>query len=256
MPCHISTPSAQSLYVEIRANGLQIGNATAFAVLGPKGNHFLVTNRHVVTGRHQITGDPLDKKHSAIPDELVVWQNSAAELGFFIPVPLPLQRNGQNTWTEHPTLGSAADIVAFPVTESTEVRLLPYRLDAFVHGRMHPSQRVSVVGFPFGERIGQSFALWATGFVASEPEIDHGGRPVFLIDCRTRPGQSGAPVIHHEEVDTMFAASDGGNETLSNTQLLGLYSGRINEQSDIGIVWKTYAIAELVAAASVSPSAP
>jgi hypothetical protein len=33
----------------------------------------------------------------------------------------------------------------------------------------------------------------------------------------------------------------------SVTRLLGLYSGRINEQSDLGIVWKAAALAELVA---------
>ena len=48
----------------------------------------------------------------------------------------------------------------------------------------------------------------------------------------------------------MFMVGDGANETQSQTHLLGIYSGRINDQADIGIVWKTYAIAELTAAAS------
>jgi len=30
-------------------------------------------------------------------------------------------------------------------------------------------------------------------------------------------------------------------------KLLGIYSGRINDQSDLGMVWKTKAIVELVA---------
>ncbi len=255
MPFHISLPSAQSLYVEVRSNGRNIGNATAFAVLGPGERPFLVTNRHVVTGRHQDTGVPLDRKNAAIPDELVVWHNSSSELGLYVQVSLPLLANGRNTWIEHPTLGERADLVAFPIEVDPSIRLLPYRTNGLIHNRMHPSQRISVVGFPFGQRTGRSFAVWATGFVASEPELDHGGRPIFLIDCRSREGQSGSPVIHHEELGAMFMPNAGANQTEATTDLLGIYSGRINPDSDIGVVWKTYAIAGLVLAAAASSAA-
>ena len=102
---------------------------------------------------------------------------------------------------------------------------------------------LSVVGFPFGERNGGSFAVWATGFVATEPDIDHGGKPVFLIDCRSRHGQSGSPVILHHGYHAKAANSIGFQVS---SELLGIYSGRINEQSDIGIVWKSSVIVELL----------
>jgi hypothetical protein len=47
---------------------------------------------------------------------------------------------------------------------------------------------VSVVGFPFGLAGGGRFAIWATGFQATEPIADFGDLPVSLIDCRSRQG--------------------------------------------------------------------
>jgi hypothetical protein len=91
--------------------------------------------------------------------------------------------------------------------------------------------------------------VWATGFVASEPDIDFGNLPVFLIDCRSRQGQSGSAVIAYGD-GGMFAMEDGSTAVMPGEviRLLGIYSGRINEQSDLGIVWKVSALQELVAA--------
>ena len=248
MPTQVSVPSTQSLYVEQLTNDLKIGCGTAFVAESSNGVCFLVTNRHIVTGRHQDTDIPLDEKQSALPDELVVWHNSAQALGEYVKVRLPLHEDGCPVWIEHPALGAAADFVALRISLESNVRLVPYRTEYKLHLEMQPAQRVSVVGFPFGVRTGKSFAVWATGFIASEPEIDHGGRPVFLVDCRTRKGQSGSPVIIHKTGGTLF----GGPET----SLLGIYSGRIDTESDLGIVWKTHAIAELLDHASTLPSSP
>lgn len=51
--------------------------------------------------------------------------------------------------------------------------------------------------FPFGLAGGGSLAIWATGLMATEPEIDYNNQPTFLIDCRARPGQSVSAVIAH-----------------------------------------------------------
>ena len=256
MPTQVSLPSTQSLYVEMRANGLKIGSGTAFIAASSNGTNFLITNRHVVTGRHQETNEPLDKKHAALHDELVIWHNSSRALGEYVKVSIPLCINGNREWIEHPTLASTADFVAFRVSEGTEIRLLPYRTEYLLHLRTQPAQRVNVVGFPFGERTGASFAVWATGFIASEPEINHGGRPIFLIDCRTRESQSGSPVIFHHDTKGMLTDEFEIQATTSTSWLLGIYSGRINSESDLGVVWKTYALAELLDYACAVPSAP
>jgi hypothetical protein len=58
-----------------------------------------------------------------------------------------------------------------------------------------PADPVSEVSFPFGLAGGGLFAIWATGALATEPITDFGDLPVSLIDCRSRQGQSGSPVI-------------------------------------------------------------
>lgn len=248
MGFRISQPSFQSLYVEMQARGNRIGYGTAFVAAAEVGDAFLLTNRHIVTGRHQDTGELLSKTSGAIPDSLLVWHNASTELGQFVPVEVPLYEGKSPLWIEHPTLGSAADFVALRLPTRTDINVYPYRAKHLAHMEIAPAQTVSLVGFPFGERTGPSFAVWATGFVASEPEIDHGGRPVFLIDCRSRSGQSGSPVILHRGYrDTIVDATEA--EIMS--ELLGIYSGRINEGSDLGIVWKTCEIVELLTHATM-----
>jgi hypothetical protein len=107
---------------------------------------------------------------------------------------------------------------------------------------------VSVVGFPFGLTAGGALAVWATGFIATDPDVDYAGLPVFLIDCRSRQGQSGSAVIAHRTggaVATETGVMVGGGVM---TRFLGIYSGRVNAESDLGFVWKAAAIRQLVSA--------
>lgn len=256
MSFRISQPSFQSLYIEMRANGITIANGTAFVASTASGANFLLTNRHNVTGRNQDTGELLCKKTAAVPDSLLVWHNARSGLGEFIPVEVPLVRGDASLWIQHPILQDAADFVAIPVGTREDIAIYPYRTEYLSHLHVEPAQTVSVVGFPFGERTGRSFAVWATGFVASEPEINHGGRPVFLIDCRSRKGQSGSPVIRYQNGGGTITHDNGAEVASPVSRLLGIYSGRINEESDLGVVWKTYAIAELVDYASTLNGAP
>ena len=250
MATRISQPSHQSLYVEMQANGRTIGRCTAFVAQAAVGNAFLVTNRHNVTGRNQDTGQLLCRTTGAIPDSLLVWHNATTGLGEFVCVEVPLYDGSAQRWIEHPSYLAAADLVVLPIDADAGVALFPYQVDQFAHLRVEPGQTVNVVGFPFGERTGASFAVWATGFVASEPEINHGGRPVFLIDCRTRKGQSGSPVIRYRNGGG-YVAHDNDIEVVSPlSQFLGVYSGRINEDSDLGTVWKSYLVSELLVYAS------
>lgn len=250
MPIRISKPSHQSLYIEMRANGHTIARGTAFVASSSSGRNFLLTNRHNVTGRHQETGEILCKKTAAVPDSLVVWHNSSAGLGKFIGIDVPLLAGDAPQWIEHPVLRESADFVALPITLCQEVALYPYQPEYLAHMNIAPAEAVSVVGFPFGERTGASFAVWATGFVATEPEIDHGDRPVFLIDCRSRKGQSGSPVIQYHSGGGVITHENGTEVVSPISRLLGIYSGRINDESDLGVVWKAYAIAELLDYAS------
>jgi hypothetical protein len=241
----VSQPSFQSLYIEMRAFGRSIACGTAFVVSSKRGKHFLITNRHNVTGRNQDTGR-LISETAAVPDEIIVWHNSSEGLGKFRCIPIPILFEDKAQWIEHPVLKEIADVVAIPLMETSEVSFYSYKIEDAAYAQVAPAQPVSVVGFPFGERTGASFAVWATGFVASEPETDHDGRPVFLIDCRTRQGQSGSPVVRHHSSGGVIEHENGVEVITSSTWLLGIYSGRINKDSDLGTVWKAHVISELV----------
>jgi hypothetical protein len=106
---------------------------------------------------------------------------------------------------------------------------------------------LSIVGFPFGMTGGGAFGVWIQGTVATEPELDYGGLPRFLIDSRTRPGQSGSPVLFYAHGGTV-AMADGSTAVFGGPveQFLGVYSGRINAESDLGFVWKPEAVRTIV----------
>ncbi len=208
----------------------------------------LLTNRHNVTGRRQDNGKPLSAS-GAVPDTMRIIHNRAGKFGEWLARDEPLYSNGTPRWREHPHWGANADFVALPLTALDDVAVYSY--DVANPGppvRLGPAQIVSVVGFPFGIQAGGSLAVWATGFIASEPDVDFRNYPLFLIDCRSRPGQSGSAVIAYG-VGRTFEMENGSNAIIAGEviRLLGIYSGRINEQSDLGMVWKTSALNELIA---------
>ncbi len=244
----VAEPSVKSLLLEMRFQGQPLATGTGFVVTAPLGP-VLITNWHNLAGRNPQTKQPLSST-GGVPDEVVIVHNRADKLGHWVPRTEPIVNSGAPLWREHPTLGDTADIVALPLTQLDDVHMYTYDGLGANDPKIFcgPADSLSVVGFPFGLQAGGSLAVWATGFVASEPQIDFQGRPVFLIDCRTRPGQSGSAVIAHRS-GGMVAMEDGGSAAFGGpvTRFLGIYSGRINEQSDLGLVWKASAISELVA---------
>ena len=243
----IAEPSVMSLLVQMRTSGQSLATGTGFTAMTSKGP-VLVTNRHNVTGRRQGSGQPLSPT-GGVPDEIVINHNRLNKLGTWVNCVEPLYRDdGQARWVEHPVLGPRADFVALPLTQTDDIQLYPY--DPASPGpniAVGPADVLSVVGFPFGMSAGGALAVWATGFMASEANIDFDGLPVFLIDCRSRPGQSGSAVIAYRG-GGMVTMVGGGSTVFSGPvfRFLGIYSGRINPESDIGMVWKASAIADLL----------
>ena len=179
--------SVMSLLIEMRFGDQPLGTATGFVCSSPIGP-VLVTNWHIVSGRRLDTKQPLDLRTAAIPDNLRILHNRANHLGSWVWKTEPLYRETTPRWIEHPRLGDRADIAALPLTDLDEVEVVPYDLTGGPALMYRPSDAISVVGFPFGLQAGGSLAVWATGFVASEPQVDFDSLPIFLIDCRTREG--------------------------------------------------------------------
>ena len=242
----VTEPSIKSLFLEIRFEGQVLASGSGFLVQSAR-HVFLVTNRHNVTGRNNETGEVISKT-CGTPNEIVISHNRKGQPGIFIEKVEPLFVDGIPRWFEHPNLEAAADFIALPLEQLADVAAYPYNMDSLGPEMfLAPSDVVSVVGFPFWLHGGGSFAVWATGSIASEPSINFNGRPAFLIDCLTCEGQSGSAVIAYRS--PAVVAEKIGTLTVHDkpvTRFLGIYSGRVNRDSDIGIVWKAEAIRELI----------
>lgn len=232
----------------MRFDGQALSTGTGFVSQSSKGP-VLITNRHNLTGRHQEDNKPLSKT-GGVPNEVVIYHNRKGKLGFWQRKTETLysdRENENHRWIEHPVLGSKADFVALLLEQLDDVELYPYDpANPGVDVKLGPTEVVSVIGFPFGMTAGGVLPVWATGFIASEPVVDFNGLPVLLIDCRSRQGQSGSPVVAYRSGGAV-AMADGGSTIFDGpiSKLIGIYSGRINPESDIGMVWKTSAILEL-----------
>jgi hypothetical protein len=265
----LSAPTLKSLFVELYFGDTLLSTATAFLLAFDRNSHCaLVTNRHNVTGRHQETGACLSK-HGAIPDSIKVYfhSNEGEDEDLWIPKWLPVQRrlyksDGTPDWIEHPKFGRLGDMVAINFSWGSDTLRYPYYLKTEIDRAgiiVGPAEAISVIGFPFGLSTYGKFPIWATGFLAQELSQIEAEQPTFLIDCRARSGQSGSPVIAHR---TQGARMRQGNKivaTLSPNpiwEFLGIYCGRVNPESDLGVVWHTSALEELLTAAekSMKPS--
>ena len=236
----------QSLLIKIQFNGQLLSTGTGF-LAKIHGGFALITNRHNVTGRDQNTGKLISTSTGAVPNEFVIVHNSKIGVGQWIERTEPLFKGDLPLWREHPHLKERADFVALPLGNLNEVACYPYEVDIGPKIAISPADPLSVIGFPFGKSAGGSFGIWATGFLASESVIDYMDLPILLVDCRTRPGQSGSPVIAFRS-GGMVTLEDGNSAMFAGPvhRFIGIYSGRINSESDLGLVWKASAIQELL----------
>lgn len=211
---------------------------------------YLVTNGHIVTGRHRVKDCYLNRSVPALPENLRVLvpisgtgegDDEPALLGLR-PVTVPLyDEDDRALWFVHPQMGRRFDVVAVPLGEAFASKAGPLRTEVIPYSlathadkaELSPPQDVSVVGFPFGLTAGANSAIWVRGTIASEPEVGFEGDPCFLIDARTRDGQSGSPVI--VQGDAAAARDSAANEW--PWRLAGIYSGRTDKASDLGRVW-------------------
>lgn len=259
---NVETPTLKSLFIEMRRGELVLASGTAILAANDRSSHCaLITNRHNVTGRNQITGACLNKQ-GAIPDKITIYfHENAEQIGRWKRIDLPLYRPDDTPfWIEHPRLRETADIVALNLTWGSDINKFPYYLNTDldrVKMVVSPAETISVIGFPFGQSSKERFPIWATGFLAQELSLVTPDNPVFLIDCRTRQGQSGSAVIAFRPAGHRYIKDDKIVSELSPTttwEFLGVYSGRLNAESDLGRVWHVSAIEELLNAAAADMS--
>jgi hypothetical protein len=242
----IRMASVRSLLIEAITNDNAIATATGF-VVSHDGSHYLVTNWHVAAGRRPGDGSIMSS-NGAVPDHLQIWHNVADRLGAWTRRTEPLYgRDGDPLWLEHPVHGRNVDVVVLPLTVDPDVAVYPYDpRNPGLEILSSPSNVVSIIGFPFGIAGSGRLAIWIQGTIASEIDFDFEDLPCFLVDGRTRTGQSGSPVLLYRIGS--YLREDGGLSLGGGEmeRLVGVYSGRINAQSDLGRVWKVSALLEIL----------
>ncbi len=240
--------SARSHLIELMAHGRSLSTATGF-IVQPAEQPYLITNWHVVTGRHADTGELLSPETGAIPDEVRILHHSRGMLGRSWGLRTETLRNPDGTprWIEHPK-GQKIDVVAVPLQAVDQnIDIYPFDLSlADTDVDAQPAMPVSIIGFPFGLLTVGGFPIWKTGHIASEPELDYGNEPNFLIDATTRKGMSGSPVVLR--LYGAYPTRDGpvAIGTKGVTRFLGVYSGRIHGEAEIGRVWRPHVIQDIL----------
>ena len=270
---NVMTPSIASLLV--RSTGRNLADPTApplvlskaatAIIVAHENQQFLVTAGHVVTGRHSVTGQPLGL--GGTPRQLSVRlpHSSLWTSHYWISLPL-WSADDEPLWLQHPT-GPVIDVAAIPIPP--EIRFcdkngveqpdvfgiegiilpgLPWQIDVPLGPiSLDVTDELKVVGYPFGVTGGAGLAIWTHGHIATELKFDHDGLPMYLIDAPTREGQSGAPVVFFSR-SGQFPVSDGIGASLGPNLLryMGLYSGRVDEHLDLGRVFRTSAVLEVL----------
>lgn len=239
--------SVTSLLLEVFSKNVMLATATGFVI--QKGeNYYLITNWHVVTLRDPLTNQSLDPS-GRIPDQIAIFQNVKGKLGTWNWVREDLyDRDRKQRWIEHPQLGSRVDVVALPLVHLEGIEFYPLDLtlaNAPVH--IGPTEPVSIVGFPFGQTATAGLAIWKSGSIASDPDVNYDGSPEFLIDATGRPGMSGSPVYSRRIGSFMDSA---GNEVVRpgiTDKFLGVFAGSIRSDPEVGRVWKASVVQDIYA---------
>ncbi len=210
-----------------------------------------------------------------------------------MPFTIPLETNVETTYFVHPKGWPRADVAVLPIFPDREydMELRPMGGEAFTRaGTMRqagagatpavdpqPMQQFAgafnqvgvppdalidagaelfVLGYPRGITDFTSAPIWKRATVASNPHIGWEKQPKFLIDCASREGMSGAPVVAVSRSGTVRV---GGMRYMGSgpaAALHGIYVGRLFDEktpkedrlfeAQIGTVWKRAVIDEII----------
>lgn len=228
------TPTKQFLYTTVRVEttledgSSAVGTSFVFEdAASPSGRQlFLVSNRHVVEGAMEGTVFFTKRSPGGTP---------------LLGEPLFIKNDGfARRWHSHPD--RSVDIAVMPLSWQIDLvgksgvapHVRPIALDEMADPSIFENLDVSApilfIGFPdgmFDER--HHLPIVRRGYVATSPDLDFDGKPVFLIDASVFPGSSGSPV---------FTVGDnliGGTPAL---KWLGVISSVFVQTTDGSISWK------------------
>lgn len=261
----VDPQSLMTTPVVLMSGARQVGQGTGFffASTLPDGTPdtvFLVTNHHVVTGiSTQVSGVRAgDRIRFMIHDDPNNLESiRVVELQLY-------DDRGEPTWVQS-TQYPEADVVLVPLPPKVyaDVRL---RVFTEAHTKadlkIRPTSGATLLGYPFGFYDKKhSLPIWKTGHVASEPDVDFEGHPMFLVDVSAFPGMSGSPVL--AVATGIYESEEAVMRTGRVLKLLGIFSAMpvVQERKidastgqsavstetplQLGYVWKASLIADL-----------
>ena len=233
---------------------------------------FFITNWHVVTGRKPSQPSKI-LKNMATPCTLRIKLHKRQKAQDMIvlnsygtkDITINSQSGDNPKWLEHPIHRMKVDVIGIEIKDKNTLEeeyafnTLNKNNDFVKEYTPYVMDDIFVIGYPNGypwniEQTG-TFPLYKKGCVSSEPLLDIGSMPQFLIDCRTASGMSGGPIIVQNNIfDFEYKlTTEGLIGRIRN--FIGVYSGRFHEQtnsntknqiSEIGIGWKKEALDSIV----------
>ncbi len=206
----------------------QVSQGTGFlyATTQPNGKDvdtlFLVTNYHVVTGN-----EPLSNARAQGDRLQFYFHASREDPSNYFPVAVPLYtKTGDPIWIQSRQFPEA-DVVLVPIVPALYEK--GGQLSAFseahmqVDMKMRPTSQATLLGYPYGFFDTRNFLpVWKTGHLATEPDVDFQGQPVFLVDVSAFPGMSGAPVVGVS--NGVYESENGSMMSGVQRRLLGIFS--------------------------------
>jgi len=246
MPPTIDEKSIGSHALTLYAFARAVGTGTGFVVV-VDGVHLLITNYHVLSGCDPNTGVALQGVPARPDRVLVPILQRGAGLVWRPLVQLLLDADGEPLWCGHPQCGARFDVVALPLAIPAGATVIPYPVDSDADIALLPGSELVIIGFPEGMTAAGITAIWKSGTIASELELQINGEDFFWIDSNTRKGMSGSPVIARRFGG---ALTNSGAFAISGVvdRLLGVYAGRAFDAPDmtLGKVWSWDAVRPII----------
>lgn len=290
----IHQPSGSTVLLAMRRDQSVLSHGSG-VIYEKDGAHFIATAWHNLSGRHSYTLSPLATQTLAIPNNVVVTfaQFISGQVSGWtrLSFVLSLVKDDGAAYMVHPERWPRADVAVLPIdltaTYTMEVNVTgePQRKMGIMlrgdHGPLkttvqaiqqclgtyrrvgvppenliHPGDELFILGYPRGITDHSVEPIWKRATVASDPHRGWDGQSKFLVDCASREGMSGAPVISYNKRGTV---SVGGMTHVGSgpaAALQGIYVGRLIDPStkeedrlfeaQIGTVWKASVIEEII----------
>jgi hypothetical protein len=221
----LSIYSLCTIPLDLCANGNPLGRTATGFVWRRHHKNYLVTNWHVVTGRNAESGEALPGI-AARPDTLMAHFNTRLMNYGKLSRALRLRDDDHRPlWFVHPVHRRKRDVVALPLDireDDSGIGLYPINSRDHEELQVGIGMDVFILGYPFGFEL-PGFPVWKRGSIASEPDLTNLGKGYLLVDTASRPGMSGAPVIHRSWGSHIVSSGGMVTDSMARTKFIGVY---------------------------------